>query len=180
MKRNMLLFVVSVIIALGLITSTANAQYTAGGNYLGPSIGFAFLGSTPDFGASYEYGINMENFGLVGIGGIFRYWGYSDSYFEGQWKYTNVLIGVQGNYHFVVSNNKWDPYAGLVLAYDAGSVSWSGPSGYNYSSPTYGGMWLAAQGGLRYWISPTVAITGRIGFGTLSYSGLDFGVDFKF
>ncbi len=175
MKRNLLLFFVSVVIAFGLTTSTANAQYEAGKSYLGPSIGFAFLGSTPDFGVSYEYGINMQNFGLVGIGGLFRYWGYSET----DWKYTNILIGVQGNYHFVVSNSNFDPYVGLVLAYDAGSVSWSGPYG-NYVSPSYGGMWLAAQGGVRYWVSPTVAITGRIGFGTLGYSGLDFGVDFKF
>ena len=175
MKRNLLPVVFSVFIALCFITSSANAQYEADRNYIGPSIGFAFLGSTPDFGASYEYGINMENFGLVGIGGIFRYWGYSDSY----WKYTNVLIGVQGNYHFILDNNKLDPYAGLVLAYDAGSASWNA-GGNSFATPTYGGMWLAAQGGLRYWVSPTVAINGRIGFGTLSYSGLDIGVDFKF
>ena len=172
----MLLFVISVIVALGFLTSTANAQYEAGKNYLGPSIGFSFLGSTPDFGANYEYGINMQNFGLVGIGGLFRYWGYSETY----WKYTNVLIGVQGNYHFVVSESKFDPYVGLILAYDAGSVSWNGPGSSFLSSPTYGGLWLAFQGGARYWVSPTVAITARIGFGTLSYSGLDLGVDFKF
>lgn len=179
MKRNILLFASTAIIAIALFTTTANAQYEAGKSYLGPSIGFAFLGSTPDFGVSYEYGINMPNFGMVGIGGLFRYWGYSESYFYGSWKYTDILIGVQGNYHFV-TNTKFDPYIGLVLAYDAGSVAWSGPEGYNYASPTYGGMWLAAQGGARYWVSPTVAITGRIGFGTLGYSGLDFGVDFKF
>ncbi len=176
MKRNILLFVALVILALGLITSTANAQYEAGKNYLGPSIGFAFLGSTPDFGANYEYGINMQDFGLVGVGGLFRYWGYNES----DWSYTNILIGIQGNYHFVVSESKFDPYVGLVLAYDAGSVSWNGPGGYHFASPSYGGMWLAAQGGARYWVSPTIAITGRISFGTLSYSGLDFGVDFKF
>ncbi len=175
MKKNRLLFVLSVITALGLFCTKANAQYTENSNYLGPSIGFAFLGSTPDFGVNYEYGINVENFGLIGVGGVFRYWGYSDSY----WKYSDVLIGAQGNYHFKVNDNKFDPYAGLVLAYDAGSVSWNGP-GEGFSAPTYGGMWLAIQGGLRYWVSPTVAISGRVGFGTLGYSGLDFGVDFKF
>ena len=107
---------------------------------------------------------------------MFRYWGYSETY----WKYTNVLIGAQGNYHFVVSESKFDPYVGLVLAYDAGSVSWNGPGSSFLSSPTYGGLWLAFQGGARYWVSSTVAITARIGFGTLSYSGLDLGVDFKF
>jgi len=164
---------------MGLLSTTTDAQYEAENNYFGPSIGFAFLGSTPDFGISYERGLNLQNFGLVGIGGIFRYWGYSENFFDGQWKYTNILIGAQGNYHFVLSNSKFDPYVGLVLAYDAGSVSWSGPGG-NYVTPSYGGLWLAAQGGARYWISPTIAITGRIGLGTLGYSGLDFGVDFKF
>ena len=61
--------------ALCLIPAVVNAQYKAGKNYLCPSIGFAFLGSTPDFGASYEYGMDLQNFGLVGIGGLFRYWG---------------------------------------------------------------------------------------------------------
>jgi len=179
MKKNFLVFTTFCFLSLWLFTSTSNAQYVQGKNYLGPSIGFAFLGSTPDFGASYEYGINLQNFGLVGIGGLFRYWGYSEDYFGGSWKYTNILIGAQGNYHFQLSDSKLDPYVGVVLAYDAGSVSWSGPYG-NYASPSYGGLWLAAQGGARYWISPTIAITGRIGLGTLGYSGLDFGVDFKF
>jgi len=179
MREKVFPISLSFVISLVLFASNANAQYTADNNYLGPSIGFAFLGSTPDFGVSYEYGLDFQNFGLVGIGGLLRYWGYSESYFDGQWKYSNILIGAQGNYHFVVSNNKIDPYVGLVLAYDAGSVSWSGPGG-NYSTPAYGGLWLAVQGGMRYWVSPTIAITGRIGFGTLSYSGLDFGVDFKF
>ncbi len=163
------------IIVIFLLPTSARAQYTAGKNYLGPSIGFAFLGSTPDFGISYERGLNLQNFGLIGIGGIFRYWGYS----EVDWKYTNILIGAQGNYHFVIEGSKFDPYVGIVLAYDAGSVSYNGPFG-NYVSPSYGGMWIAAQGGARYWISPTIAISGRIGLGSLGYSGLDFGVDFKF
>lgn len=164
-----------IILFLLLIPQTAKAQFTAGKSYLGPSIGYAFLGSTPDFGASYEYGLKLQNFGTVGIGGIFRYWGYSTI----DWKYTDILIGAQGNYHFVTKGSKFDPYIGLVLAYDAGSVSYSGPFG-NYLSPTYGGLWLAAQGGARYWVSPTIAISGRIGLGTLGYSGVDFGVDFKF
>jgi hypothetical protein len=159
--------------------NSANAQFETGKNYIGPTIGLSFLGSTPDFGVNYEYGLNFQDFGKVGIGGLFKYWGYSESYFDGKWNYTNILIGAHGNYHFVTSSGKFDPYIGLVLAYDAGSVSWSGPYG-NYSTPAYGGMWLAAQGGARYWISPSIAISGRIGFGTLGYSGLDLGVDFKF
>lgn len=175
MKRNFLVFTTLCILSTWLFTSTSDAQYVQNKNYIGPSVGFAFLGSTPDFGASYEYGINLQNFGLVGIGGLFRYWGYS----EVDWSYTNILIGAQGNYHFRLSDSKLDPYVGVVLAYDAGSISYTGPFG-DYISPSYGGVWLAAQGGARYWVSPTIAINGRIGLGTLGYSGIDFGVDFKF
>ncbi len=180
MSKRHFLFVPFLVIMFCLMQSPASAQFEVQKNYLGPSIGFSFLGSTPDFGVNYEYGMEFQNFGKVGIGGLFRYWGYSESYYDGEWKYTNILIGAQGNYHFVLDNDKIDPFIGLVLAYDAGSVSWSSSYGGNYASPTYGGLWLAAQGGARYWISPTIAISGRIGLGTLGYSGIDFGVDFKF
>ena len=169
-----------VITILLLAYGNSNAQFTPNKNYLGPNLGLSFLGSTPQFGVDYEYSMDLENFGRVGIGGVFRYWGYSETYFEGKWSYTNVLIGAQGNYHFKMENNKFDPWLGLILAYDAGSVSWDGPSGYNYSSPTYGGFFLGVNGGLTYWVSPTIGITGRLGYGSLSYGGLDVGVNFKF
>jgi len=41
-------------------------------------------------------------------------------------------------------------------------------------------LWLGIQGGIRYFINPDLALTGRVGFGTLSYGALEVGVDFKF
>jgi hypothetical protein len=161
-----------------LVPNTANAQFTADHSYIGPSIGFAFLGSSPQFGLNYEYATNLQNIGTVGIGGLFRYWGYSESYYDGKWSYTNILIGAQGNYHFQIPNSQLDPYVGIVLAYDIGSTSWSGPNYYGISASA-GGFWTAIQAGGRYWISPTIALTARLGFGSLSYGALDVGVDFK-
>lgn len=155
------------------------AQFTAGNHYLGPSVGLSFLGSTPQFGANYEYGMDVE-FGRIGIGGVFRYWSYSENYFTGKWSYTDILIGGQANYHFKLQNSKFDPWVGVTLAYDAGSVKWDGPSGYNYVSPTYGGLFFGGNAGARYFLSPTLALSARVGFGSLSYGGLDLGVDFKF
>jgi hypothetical protein len=170
--------IIALLLAIFLV-GNSNAQFTPDKNYLGPSIGLSFLGSTPQFGVNYERSMVWENFGTVGIGGIFRYWGYSETYFDGKWKYTDILIGAQGNYHFKMDNDKFDPWVGLVLAYDAGSVSWDGPGG-NWVTPTYGGFFLGAHGGARYWISPTIAIAASIGYGSLSYGALDVGVDFKF
>jgi protein-S-isoprenylcysteine O-methyltransferase Ste14 len=176
MLRKISLF--SVLIFLFAISSTF-AQFTPDKDYAGPSIGLSFLGSTVQFGANYEHSMVVKDFGTIGIGGIFRYWSYSEDYIGGDWSYTNVLIGAQGNYHFKMSDNKFDPWAGLILAYDAGSVSWDGPYS-TYASPSYGGLFLGLHGGMRYWFSPNLAGTARIGFGTLSYGALDIGVDFKF
>ncbi len=109
-----------------LLPTSAKAQFQEGGNYLGPSIGLSFLGSSPEFGLNYERGVNLKDIGTVGFGGIFRYWHYSESFYGGEWGYTNILIGAQGNYHFVLNDSKFDPWLGLILAYVSGSVSWSG------------------------------------------------------
>ena len=162
-----------------LFSTKGYSQYELNRSYLGPTIGLSFLGSTPQFGLNYEYSMQLQDFGSVGFGGVFRYWSYSEDYFYGKWSYTDILIGAQGNYHFKVTNDKWDPWVGLTLAYDAGSVKWDGPYA-TYASPSYGGFFLGAQGGVRYWVSPTLAVVARLGYGSLSYGALDVGVDFKF
>ena len=173
MNKRISRVIASAAILTLLISFNGYSQYDLEKSYLGPTIGLSFLGSTFQLGLNYEYSMELENFGNVGIGGVFRYWSYSETYFSGKWSYTDVLIGVQGNYHFKLDNNKLDPWLGLTLAYDGGSVSWDGPSGLNYASPTYGGFFLGAQGGMRYWISPTVALVGRIGFPGVSASEHD-------
>jgi hypothetical protein len=165
-----------------MIPVISSAQFETGKSYFGPSIGLSFLGSTPQFGLNYEYGIDMKNFGNVGIGGVMRYWSYSNDFVDGQWSYTNFLIGAQGNYHFKIDNPKWDIFAGVVLAYDGGSVKYKDTKNIrnDYPSPTSGGLWLSLQGGVRYWVSNNFAVVGRLGFGTLSYGALEVGVDWKF
>lgn len=175
--------VLLVLVVLLFAFSDSNAQFTANNHYFGPCVGLSFLGSTPQFGANYEYGMDVENFGRIGIGGIFRYWSYSEDYgfgSTGKWSYTDILIGAQANYHFKIEGSKFDPWLGVTLAYDAGSVKWGGSSGETYATPTYGGMFFGGNAGARYWFSPTVGVSARVGFGSLSYGALDLGVDFKF
>jgi len=163
-----------------IFQSTGKPQFKEGMHYAGPSIGLSFLGSAFQFGGNYEYGININNFGNIGVGGILRYWSYSEKFLGGEWSYSNFLIGAQGNYHFNINLfENIDPYAGIVLAYDGSSVSFKGTQN-NYPTPSHGGFWLGFQGGVRYWINPQTSITGRVGFGTLSYGALEVGVDFKF
>ena len=168
------------LILLALFISTfdeTSAQTELNKHYLGPSVGISFLGSTFQIGLNYEYALHQDDIGIVGIGGIFRYWGYSESYEDGKYSYSDVLIGAQGNYHFRIADKRFDPFAGLVLAYDAGTVDWEGEEPRD--TPVYGGFWIGLHGGLRYWINPKVALNGRLSFGTLGYGAIEFGVDFK-
>ena len=158
---------------------TINAQFQEGKSHAGPNIGLSFVGNTLSFGANYEYGMKLASLpGLVGVGGVFRYWSYGNTY----WSYTYIVVGAQGNYHFKVGDGKIDPYLGVTLAYNAGSSSWEGSDAYggllNQSSGFSGGIWFGFQAGARYWFSPNMAAHARFGAGT--GSSLDFGIDFKF
>ena len=166
-----------IVLLLLLAADEAAAQLEMNKHYLGPSVGLSFLGPTFQIGLNYEYALHQDNVGIMGIGGIFRYWGYTESEEGGEFSYSDVLIGAQGNYHFRVADKKYDPYAGLVLAYDAGTVDWEGDE--QRDTPVYGGFWIGLHGGLRYWVNPDLALHGRISFGTLNYGAIEAGVDFK-
>lgn len=168
-----------IVILFLLIIKNANAQYEIEKHYIGPSIGLSFLGSTAQLGLNYEYAFEIKDFGTVGAGGVFRYWGYKEGFWAGSRDVSNILVGGQFNYHFKIENKKFDPWAGAVLSFVSTSVKRNYSNIPNYSEPTYGGLWLAFQGGARYWITPTIALTGRVGFGTLSYGALELGVDWK-
>jgi len=164
--------VLTAIAVLGLLVSTGNAQYVKGCNLLGPRVGLGVNGSGIALGAGYEYGVTNE----ISVGGLFDYYSWS----EYAWaKGTYIIIGPQGNYHFgnlFKWDSKVDPFAGLVLAYE--SISWdlSNPyiPGWTGSS---GGLVLGGQIGIRYFVSPNLALYGQLGFG-ITY--LNIGVDFKF
>ncbi len=158
------------------------SQFTKEKSYLGPSLGFSFLGSTPMFGANYEYSIDKN----LAVGGIFRYLSYSDDVgIWGKWNYTYMFIGAQGNYHFdkLFKENKWDPFVGLVLGFNSYSNSWSANSGYDWyhsSADGNSGLYVSAHASLRYWINPNFGVQGRLNFGNYGSGGFEIGCDWKF
>ncbi|MFH1194867.1 MAG: outer membrane beta-barrel protein [bacterium] len=168
-----------VFVSLFVFPSNNNAQFLDGKSYIGPSIGFYFDSSTPIFGANYEYGMNVKDLGLLGIGASFRYWSYGSDWFNDEISYTYIMIGGNCNYHFKLDNNKVDPFIGIGLAYINGSWDYDGPEGYGWSDPDVGGFFMGLNGGLRYFLSPNLALVARFGFGSLSYGAFDLGVDFK-
>ncbi|MBK7105752.1 MAG: autotransporter domain-containing protein [Ignavibacteriae bacterium] len=168
------------------VTSNIFCQFQSNLHTSGPSLGFSFLGSTVQLGINHEYGIDLDNtenskIGKLGIGGIFRSWSYSEIFPEVEWNYTNILFGFQTNYHFKLKNERFDPWAGLIIAYDFNDVNKQIlVENANVSEVDKGGLWFGAQAGMRYWLNTKMAFNIRIGFGTLSYSALDLGIDYSF
>lgn len=96
-----------VFIGLLFLSSVSFAQFEVGKHHAGPSLSIGFGGWGLGFGADYEYGMSMKDIGVdapgtLGIGGIFRYYSWSENFgfASYDYSYTDIIIGAQGNYHF--------------------------------------------------------------------------------
>ena len=173
-------------IILFCIPSLVHSQFSVNKHILGPTIGFSFLGSAVQFGVNHEYSMSLQELGIdeggrIGIGGILRYWSYSENFVNVSWNYTDILIGLQTNYHFYMADDKIDPWFGLILAYDFGSSEAKiKTAGFKVGDESHDGVWLGVNAGIRYWFVQNMAVNIRIGFGTLSYGAVDLGFDYKF
>ncbi len=176
MKKVLLLSAIAAMLLL--MTSTGFAHYEMAKSYLGPRLGIGVNGSSLAFGAGYEYGVTKE----ISVGGLVDYYQYSYDAFAGYGgKYTYIVFGAQGNYHFGPTlkwDSKLDPFAGIVLGYESISWKWDNNAynGYGWSASS-SGVVFGGQAGIRYFLSPTLALYGQVGFG-ITY--LKAGVDFKF
>jgi hypothetical protein len=109
-------------------------------------------------GASFEMGIT----GKIGVG---AYAGFaSKTYDLGTNKYTvsNIIIGARGNYHFY-KTDKIDAYGGALLGYNVAKAKWKNTS--NLATPSYGGVTWSGLIGARYYVQPTLAVFGELGYG---------------
>jgi hypothetical protein len=183
MKKIVLLFVVVMLSLAQLIAQ--ESTFNKGDKVLNLGIG---LGSTlysgsyyksqiPPISASLEVGVvdNILEKGVVGIGG---YLGYSSNKWEYSgwgWKYTNIIIGARGNFHYPLVN-KLDTYTGLLLGYNIASSKEFGTStGYNYNASS-GGVVSSWFVGARYYFQEKFGVMVELGYG-ITY--LNLGVSIK-
>ncbi|HEY3875352.1 MAG TPA: outer membrane beta-barrel protein [Candidatus Kapabacteria bacterium] len=167
-------FLVACFFAASFVPSVSRAQFTNGSLYLGPQLGLGIgYGGGATVGGTIEGAVT--NPGTVGSGrlafaGRIDYWGWNNGYYS----YSFIPLSVHCNYHFVVSDPRWDLFAGLGLGYAIVSFSYDGPGS---SSTSYGGAFFTIGGGTRYFVSTNVAIRGEIAL--FSYLPFILGVDFR-
>jgi hypothetical protein len=136
----------------------------------------------PPISASLEFGVKD---GVLDKGsiGIAPYLGYSSHKWESTyagsaygWKYTNIIVGARGVFHYPLVN-KLDTYTGLLLGYNISSnKEYGNYLGSNYSASSGGVAYSWFVGG-RYYFSDKFAGMLELGYG-ITY--LNLGIALKF
>lgn len=186
MKTNIFLKNVLKFILLTLLLSTLsiNAQLKEKDNLLGASLGFWAKGQTPMFGVNFESQLTQAGVGTLGLGGIFRYYTFTNTYSNGDSrKYSFSSFGAQLNYNFnQIRDGSFVPFLGLVAGYNNVNNTYTDVTknavyvtDVSYTS----GAWIWGQLGMRYFFDPKVAGTVRLGLGNNDFNTLELGVDFK-
>jgi hypothetical protein len=168
MKRILL---ISVLMVLVLSISFGQMAYNKGDQVINLGVGIGGFAGAYGTGAiaitgGYENAIN-EN---ISLGGVVGYSSSSQDVFAGYgWKYTYILIGARGAYHYdLLHNPNIDTYGGILLGYNIVSASATGTQPFggfgNYSaSASY--LEFGVFVGGRYYFNPKWAIQAELGYG---------------
>ncbi|MFZ6052200.1 outer membrane beta-barrel protein [Halocola ammonii] len=169
MKKQILLL----FSAVALFVGSASAQVFDEGS-LNANVGIGLgltLGSgsstLPPLSLAVDYGVT-EN---IGVGGYLGYAGAKEEFnvfgTEYSWKYSYLVIGVRGTYHFIMEDDL-DIYGGALLGYNVASAKFESDDESLESlvqEPSVGGVAYALFGGARYMFSEKVGVFGELGYG---------------
>ena len=158
-------------LAIVAIVLSANAQKEAvksfdkKTSFLHIGVGFGggfYTGSIemPPISVSFEKAVSEK----VSVGGIIAYSSANENlgFSNDDAKYTYLLIGARGNYHFATSE-KFDPYVGLTLGYNKVSAKLSSTfSNYKVKASA---LIFGGQIGANYYFSPKFGAFAELGYG---------------
>ncbi len=169
--KNLVMVLVLLLCAAFVAAPVAQAQnaYNQGDKVVSLGIGYGLGGlygtaGMPPISLGFDYGFEKK----ISLGGLVAYSSSTDDFGTGfSWKYTYIVIGARGAYHFLEDNKNIDAYAGLILGYNIVSASWNGTSaqpGFGFSSSaSY--MLFGGFVGARYYFSPKFGAFAELGYG---------------
>jgi hypothetical protein len=153
---------------------------------IGGSLGFSSYNSNAILGANYEYQLPQSGVGILAVGGMGRYWNFSEKIIDNtaQIEYTNLAVGSQLNYNFnQIGKGTFIPFVGIVVGYNNVSTkytSYNGKDLIGYDQKYKSGIFLWGQGGMRYFFNKKFAGSVRLGLGNFDLSTVEFGLDYRF
>jgi hypothetical protein len=185
MKKLLLMMTAGIIASVHL--SAQDPTFLKGDRVLNLGLG---LGSTlysgsyyssqiPPVSGSLEFGIvdGLIEKGVIGVGPYVGYSSYKYEYTGWGWKYSNIIIGARGVFHYPFAD-KLDTYAGILLGYNIVTSREIGDPtpGIDNSYGAGGVAWSGFIGG-RYYFSDAFAAMLELGYGI---AWLNIGVALKF
>ena len=149
---------------------------------LGSVYGFGLYSSTtiPPISISFEKGIvdDVLEKGVIGVGAYLGYTSYKYhyvySFYDYGWKYTNIIVGARGSFHYPVIDNL-DTYVGLLLGYNIRLSTAIGEADLYDSTPDRGSIAYSGYVGARYYFSDKFSGFAELGYG-IAYLTLGLGV----
>jgi hypothetical protein len=183
MRSSLTLLVVAVCVTASAQPAAAQAKsastpvFGVGYTDFGVVLGLGGVGSaSASFGGRFEHAIKplpeLGN-GILGIQAAFDYYSWSGGAGLGSYSWKYIPIGVTANYHFKMTEPKFDPFVGLGLGYQIITCDAPGlPGGYCSNSAIY----FIGRAGARYFFSPKMAAYADAGAGGAT---LNVGIMFK-
>lgn len=167
MKKALFSLIIAVVGFSVHINAQSNVSFDKATSCLHAGIGFGgrfYSGSVtlPPLSVSYEKAVTDK----ISAGGIVGYSGSQYTYKFGgsayKWKYSYLLIGARGNYHFATAE-KFDPYGGLTLGYNIVGVKSPGQiQGYSAKGSA---LLFGGQVGTNYYFSANMGAFAELGYG---------------
>lgn len=183
--RKLLLTVVATAVSV-LLLNGQDLMFLKGEKVLNLGLGLGntlysgsyYKSQVPPVSASLEIGVvdNVIEKGVVGVGPYLGYSSFKYEYSDWGWKYSNIIIGARGSFHYPLVD-KLDTYTGLLLGYNIASSKEFGNSvpGWDYSYSAGGLTWSWYIGG-RYYFKENLAAMLELGYG-IAY--LNLGIALK-
>jgi hypothetical protein len=142
-------------VALFSLCSNAQGTFVKGTKLF--KFGVGMNGDGTPVEAGFEAGVTNNFLGVkgmvLGLGANLGYYGYKEDFSSMagsySWKYSNIVITGRAMAHYPFIK-KLDTYAGLVLGYNVGSVTYSGSNAGSMPSPSVGGVVWGGLIGARY------------------------------
>lgn len=191
MKKIQLQFVTAFVALLFLssITSVQAQIFGVGDKDINAGLG---IGSTlysgsgyttgvPPISASFDIGIKDDiGPGVIGVGGYIGYssfkYEYSGFGWNYSWKYSALLIGARGTYHYELLDNI-DTYGGIMIYYRNYTIKETGDNTFTGSYSSLGsGLDFAFFAGGKYYFSDNLSVFAELGY---SVAWLTIGVSMR-
>lgn len=153
--KKMIAFCIGVMITTCVVNKVQAQAYEQGSSVIQATVGLGGGLGMP-IGLAYDYGLKER----ISLGGYVGYASKTVNYGFFDASFTYILVGARGNYHFD-AGDRFDPYVGVLLGYNAASVSTSNGG----VLAAGGGVAYGGQLGARYFLTDNLAAVGELGYG---------------